>query len=285
MRKNVLILCLVFLPVFWTAVSSAVPPGDKETIRQSLDFGPSAGTRGLDVDNVFGSIKVQGYSGSKVELTAVRSVQADSGEKLAAAQAEVVLNVFNKDGFLHIYVDGPFRSPEGKIQWNTEELGYTVQYDIELKVPYQAEIKLKTINDGDILASDLDGPFTVNNVNGKITLSGMGGAGLAHTVNGPVKVAFKQNPESECSFKTINGDVELLFPQAPAADFQVKTFNGEILSDFPVTDTPAPPARGDRQGKKFVYEGNRFQAFRTGRGGIPVKMETLNGDIIIAAGR
>ena len=39
---------------------------------------------------------------------------------------------------------------------------------------------------------------------------------------------------------------------------------------------------GSRQKGRFVYRSNRHQGVRIGAGGPEIKMETLNGDIVIA---
>jgi DUF4097 and DUF4098 domain-containing protein YvlB len=128
----------------------------------------------------------------------------------------------------------------------------------------------------------MDEEFAVQNVNGRITLADMGGWGSARTVNGPVAASFKAPPAADSDFKTVNGSVTLTFHNAPSALFQAKTFNGKILSDFPVTPLPGTPGKSERVEGKFVYEANRFQAFQIGRGGPEIRMETLNGNVVVA---
>src|ERR1700742_1902729 len=63
----------------------------------------------VGVDNVFGSIHVIGYNGQQVQLTAVRTDEADTQEMLDRAAKEITLKSEEKDGELQIYPDGPFR--------------------------------------------------------------------------------------------------------------------------------------------------------------------------------
>jgi len=255
---------------------------EQETIQQTIPFAKGGGAKVVKIDNIFGNIIVTGYAGDSVELSAVKTVKAKSADALAAGQSDVQLDIYEEGGTLNIIVDGPFRDDKGHVNWN-DDFGYWVQVDFEVKVPFGASIDLKTINDGDIEVTDVDGDFQVRNVNGRIRLNGMAGSGTAHTVNGWVKVDFKRSPVKDCSFKTVNGDVRLAFPDTPDGDFMVKTFNGQIYSDFDATAIPVPAEKGERKSGKFVYKGNRFQGIRVGSGGPQIKMDTLNGDIIIAA--
>jgi len=110
----------------------------------------------------------------------------------------------------------------------------------------------------------------------------MDGSGNAHTVNGKVSVFFSRNPKSDCSFRTINGNVELSFPGRISADFLLKTFNGKIYSDYEVEYLPVSPVKGTRKNGKWVYKSSRFQAIRISSGGPNIKMDTLNGNLLIA---
>ena len=183
---------------------------------------------------------------------------------------------------MEIFVNGPFRHRNRSTNWHCERTGYIVQYNLKLKVPRKMDIFIKTVNNGDINVTNIEGDFTVKNVNGRIQMKKITGSGKAHTVNGRVKVTFNRNPETNCSFRTINGDIELTFPKKPSADFFVKTFNGGIYSAYNVRYLPAVPSRGKRINGKFVYKCNRFQGIRIGNGGPKIKMDTLNGDILIA---
>ncbi len=241
---------------------------------------PAAPRPQLNVDNVFGSITVTGHTGDTVDFKGVRSVRAESEAKLREAENDVRLEIFIDGDTLHMRVNGPFRDAEGNVNWN--DIGYIVKFDFELMVPYRTRLSLKTVNEGDIQVTNMDEDFAVRNVNGRITLTDMGGTGSARTVNGPVTARFKWSPAANCDFKTVNGDIILTFPDEPSADFQAKTFNGEILSDFPVVPLSAAPGMGERIEGKYVFEANRFQGFQVGRGGPEIRMETLNGDVVIA---
>jgi DUF4097 and DUF4098 domain-containing protein YvlB len=128
---------------------------------------------------------------------------------------------------------------------------------------------------------DVAGDFSVHNVNGGIDMKNIAGSGVAKTVNGPVKVSFRENPREKSDFATINGNVELYFVRGLSGDFRFKTMNGAVYSDFDMTSLPAQPVSTEKHGNKFVFRSDRFTGGRVGSGGPEIKAENLNGDIRI----
>lgn len=80
----------------------------------------------------------------------------------------------------------------------------------------------------------------------------------------------------------VDGNIEVTFLEDLSANFRLKTFNGDAYSDFPFSYTPAKPAVQGRKKGKYVYKSDRFIGVRIGKGGPEIKMDTLNGDILIA---
>ncbi len=259
---------------------------EKEEIQNTLRFQNPSQPKELWVDNVYGSIKVVGYSGQEVRLVAHKTIRGRNKEKIQTAKEEVSLEITEEGNTIDLYVDGPFRCCQKGRKWRRwRNPGYQVQFDFELKAPAETSLYLKTVNEGDIRVENVKGEFEVKNVNGAITMNEIAGAGEACTVNGEVKVVFIRKPESDCSFRTINGDLEISFPKNLSADLRLKTFNGEVYSDFPVTYLQGKAPIKDRKKGKFVYKSDRFFGVRVGKGGPEIKLDTLNGDILITQGK
>ena len=252
-----------------------------EDIQKTLSFPEPGRAKALQVDNIFGAIRLEGYSGRDVQLKVRKTIKAKDQDALDRALQEVTLDISTEDNTIDLYVDGPFRDRDGDGRNNWRNPGYQVHYDFVIKVPVKTDILLKTVTEGDIEVTNVEGEFDVRNVNGKVTIEEIAGAGVAHTVNGAVRVVFSRNPGGECSFKTINGDLDVYFASGLSADFSLKTFNGDILSDFPVTYLPIKQGQAERKGTKYVYRSSRFVGVRTGNGGPEMRMDTLNGDILI----
>jgi hypothetical protein len=261
---------------------SSMPLREQETIHKSF---PGA-HKLLAVDNIFGSIEVVGGQSDQVEIVVTKTLRAESKERMEAAKKEVTLDVTDQPDLLKLYVNGPFRCNcdcDGGCEHGCGrhgDQGYQVKFDFQIRVPRNIDLKLKTVNSGRINVRDVIGSFSVNNVNGAIEMEDVGGgAARARTVNGGVKVAFRENPKENSEFGTINGPVELTFPHNLSADFRFKTFNGHIYTDFAMTTLPPQPARTENQGGKFIYKSDRYTGLRVGTGGLEIKADNLNGDI------
>jgi len=253
---------------------------DEEKIQKSFTL-PAAGQKSLEVDNVWGSIEVIADTTDKVELTVARTNEAESKEKLERAKKEVTLDIMQEEGALKLYVNGPFRCQCDDCRHSRDDEGYRVKMDFKVHVPRAIDIKVKTVNEGRVKVSNINGSFVVRNVNGDIEMDNVAGSGTARTVNGPVIVSFRQNPHQNSEFKTVNGSIELRFAHDLSADFRFKTFNGGIYSDFPVTTLPVHAIQEERRGGKMVYRADRFTGARVNGGGPEIQIENLNGDIRI----
>jgi hypothetical protein len=259
------------------------PVQDHEVIQKSFSLA-GATHKSIEIDNVFGSIEVVGGLSDQVELVVDKTTRAESKDALALAHKEVTLDITQPDGGLKVYVDGPFRCQceDGcRGTRRRDEEAYLVKMDFELHVPSNVDVKVKTVNEGRVIVRNVTGNFIARNVNGDIELDGMAGSGIAHTVNGPVKVSFRENPKENSSFQSVNGNIDLLFARGLSADFRFKTFNGGVYSDFPVTTMPVRAPQEEHRGGKVVFHADRFTAARVSNGGPEIKIENLNGDIRI----
>ena len=261
----------------------SMPVQDQETIRKTFSVG--AAHKLLDVDNIFGSIEVVGGQADQVQLVVNKSIRAESKERMEAARKEVTLDITDQPDLLKFYVNGPFRcncncDGDGCCGGWHGDRGYVVKMDFQLQVPRDIDLKLKTVNSGRVSVRDVIGNFSVHNVNGGIDMQDVGGGkALARTVNGGVKVVFRENPKESSDFGTINGPVDLYFTRGLSADFRFKTMNGHVYSDFEMTSLPMKAATAERRDGKFVFRTDRYTGGRVGGGGLEIKADNLNGDI------
>lgn len=61
----------------------------------------------------------------------------------------------------------------------------------------------------------------------------------------------------------------------------LKTYNGDAYSDFPFTYLPSRAVVQGHQNGKYVYKSDRFVGVRIRKGGPEIKIDTLNGNILI----
>ena len=278
-------------PVLWMLlmVAGVAFPGvaeqlsDTREIQKSIVFAES-GPRRLVVDNVWGSIVVEGYAGEAVEMQAVETVRARTQDRIELARSEVGLKVLAEAAEIELYVDGPFRCryrEENGNCWNHWHEKYEVIYDFRIKVPRETDLEIRTVNHGDIQVSGVEGDFIVRNVNGAIELSGLAGSGEATTVNGPVVASFISNPANDSHFETINGKIDVSFQPDLSADLEMVARWGELWSEYPVEPLPSLPPTKRTEGGRTVIELQRGSRVRVDSGGPTHSFETLNGNIYV----
>ena len=254
---------------------------EQEKIEKSFAMPAGAARRTVEIDNVWGSIEVAGTTSDQVQLTVNKSIRAESKAKIEQARKDVTLDITQQTDALKLYVNGPFRCNCRDCGRSRDDDGYVVKMDFQVQVPRDVDIKIKTVNEGHVSVRDINGSFLVRNVNGDIQIRNVAGSGSARTVNGPVKVSFRQNPREASEFNTVNGNIELTFARDLSADFRFKAFNGGIYSDFPITALPVQGMQEEHHGTKVVFRADRYMGARINAGGPQIKVENLNGDIRI----
>lgn len=274
--------CLAAIVAMLTiAVEADYRLREELVITRTLRFaGP--GERTLDIRNLHGTIRVSGDSGDAVQLSARRTISANSERDLRRGEQEAVLSFI--DGLPKI--EAVVQEPNGPIcgeHWDggwQRRPSYHVTYDFTVSVPARTRLRLCTINGREISVSGTTGHFDIENVNGRITMENVRGSGSATTVNGPVTASFLDVPREPSRFKTVNGNVTVTWPEDLAADLKLQTFNGGLFTDFtvePVDVQPSPAAQ--RRDGRFVYRSNQFTQVRVGRGGPDITLESFNGNV------
>jgi hypothetical protein len=234
---------------------------EKENVERTF---PAA--KRIDVDNMDGSVTVVGSDTHDIKVEIHKTIRARSPEKVQESKREVRLDMTQQDDELRLYVDGPFRC---KCQEGS------------LRVPRETNLRLRTVNRGDIRVQDTDGAFDVENINGGLDLVDVAGSGHAYALNQPLHVSFRRNPTGASDFGSLNGVVDVAFRPGLAADLWLKTFNGSAYTDFDVTALPSQPAVREQRDGKYVYKSNQFYGVRVGPGGPELKFDAFNGDIRI----
>ncbi len=252
---------------------------ESETIQRVF---PAA--KSVDVDNFDGSITVTGSGTQEIKIEVHKTIRALSAEKIQEAKREVQLDMAPHDDGLRVYVDGPFRCKcgDGSINWRGSRFyGYEVSFDFTIQVPRDTNLRLRTVNRGDIHVENVAGTFDAENINGGLELLEVSGSGHAYALNRPVKVLFNRNPAAASDFGSLNGDVDIAFRPGLSADLWMKTFNGHAYTDFDVSALPGRAGIREQHDGKFVYKSNEFFGVRAGNGGPELKFDAFNGDIRI----
>jgi len=234
----------------------------------------------VTVKNIIGPIHVTGHDRNTVEMHAKETVHGDLQADIERARAEMQLRTETEPGRVAIRVRHIGEDDnDGRRNWGGWD-NYSIEYDIEVRVPRGATLEISTVNDGDVTVEDVNGEFTLRNVNGDVRLVRAGGSGSINTVNGNVQAVFARAPSEATSFHTVNGELDVTFPATLSAELAFHTMQGDVFTDFDVESLSTPP-EVQRDRGRFVMRTNRNSAFRVGTGGERYSFNTLNGDIFV----
>ncbi|HTE00679.1 MAG TPA: DUF4097 family beta strand repeat-containing protein [Mucilaginibacter sp.] len=153
-----------------------------------------------------------------------------------------------------------------------------------IKIPQnEVTMKLSTVNNGNITASNVSGDLEITNVNGSIKLTNISGSVVANTVNGPVVVTFKSiDPKAAMAFTTLNGNVDVTFPAGLKANVKLKSDRGDIFTDFDVaTDQHKPTVSKTTQSGMYSLKIEDWVYGKIDGGGPELMMKNMNGNIYI----
>lgn len=236
--------------------------------------------------NLGGSVKVEGYSGDKVIIEVDEKISADDQQILEEGKKEFKLEFEQKPDSVIAYIAEPWdtRPHRNDRNWNDRKrIEYRTNLEFVVKVPFNVDLAVSTINNGHILIKDVYGSLNVNNVNGPIEIVNAKGTTSAHTVNGGVTVNYLALPPDASSYYTINGELKVTYPASLSADVAFKSMNGQFYTDF--DDVQVLPSKVTKSESKnsggTLYKLSKNSDIRFGAGGKMFKFETLNGNVYI----
>lgn len=263
------------------AQSNAQSPEFKEKVTKEF-----TGASTLIIYNINGSIDVEGTNSDKVSFDVDKRITAKEKDVLEEGKREFKLAFEQKGDTVIAYIAEPFDSRPKRGNWqdrNDRRIEYDFTLDFTVKVPRQMNVRVATINRGDVTVKDVTGSMRVSNVNGAIRLTNAKGATDAHTINGNVEANYLANPPEKSSYYTLNGDIKVSYPANLSADLQFKSFQGEFYTDFPEAEIlPVQVVKNEeRRGDKTVYKLNKNTSIRIGAGGKTLRFETFNGNVYI----
>ena len=202
------------------------------------------------LENVNGSVQVEGWDRDEVEVRAVKSSESDSRD-LELVKIEV------ESGPGQVSVRTKY--PKGE--------GVEVAVDYHVHVPYRVLLgSVETVN-GSVLVRGIEGAGELRSVNGNVEVLNSSGRFNAKTTNGNLRLELRQLLDGgPMNIETVNGSVVLRLPSDARANLKVLDMNGDFYSELPVTSTTGSPAARAFRG-------------RLGTGGGEISVRTVNGGI------
>lgn len=254
----------------------------------------------VTVSNVAGSVEVQGWSRSQVEVTGELgsrveeliferdgdeilikvkvprnsnggissdlSISVPSGSSLQVHTVSADITVSDVEG------EQELESVSGDVETEAHgsdiELG-SVSGDVEVQGDKQTiRARLNTVS-GDIESDSLAGEINAESVSGDVSaINGSFERAALNTVNGDIVYRAALLDGGRMDVETVNGSVDIEYDGEVSARFDIETFNGSIRNCF-----------GPDSVRTSRYAPGRELKFTEGGGSGRVRVNTLNGSI------
>src|SRR4029450_14118496 len=79
----------------------------------------------------------------------------------------------------------------------------------EVEVPIRTNLRLRTVNGGEVRVENVDGEIDASNTNGGITLTSVAGSVAAGTTNGNVRASLTRvNADKDSAFTSLTATIE-----------------------------------------------------------------------------
>jgi hypothetical protein len=221
--------------------------------------------------NLNGAIVVEGGTGDKVEVTAIKKVGRGGDAQVVRIEARqsaagddvIICALYDERGSCD---ENGYRSGRRNNSWDDDDDDRrNVSVEFRVKLPAGVKLDASSVN-GRIDIAGATSEIRASSVNGGIRATSTGGPVRANTVNGGIDVQMGALSGTESlEYSTVNGSVKVRLPQGVNADIEMSTVNGGFESDFPLT----------LQGR---MDKRHIQA-RLGTGGPRIKFSTVNGSV------
>ncbi len=269
-----------------------------ETIKKELKFTSTSSENILVVDNVYGSIEIEGYNGNTIQVEVTKVIQADTKEDLQKGKEEIGIKSAKKDDAVYVYLDSPyshFDLETGNFEHREFSFNYRRNYkhrskrmykytlDFKIKIPKNTSIDIKAVNNGNIKVTDVHGKLLiVHNINGAIDMINVSGKTDVNALNRDINITYTKNPTEESWYSSLNGDINVKFKDGLDAVISYKTMNGGFYTNFDVEKTtPKLLTTKETKRKRTKYKVDSNRHFKIGNGTTHLHFDQLNGDAIV----
>ena len=232
----------------------------------------------IDVSLVHGSITVRGTN--RKDVLVIARPDADRPSRRYDPDATGMRRIPQTAGF-RISEDA------NRVKLSADSPNRAITFEIE--TPLRSNLKLSTVNGGDIVVENIEGDLDVSNTNGGITLNGVGGSVNAGTTNGSVRATMTSvTAAKEMAFTSLNGTVDVTLPPTTKANLRLRSDNGDVYSDFEMQLAPsaAPTVEQNSSGNgRYRIRRNRSVVGAINGGGPEFELRTFNSNVYVRKGR
>jgi hypothetical protein len=233
----------------------------------------------IDISLVQGSITVRGAN--RKDVAVVARPDTDRQSRRSDPDATGLRRIPQTAGY-RITEEG------NRIKMSSDSPNRSLTFEIE--APTRTNLKLSTVNGGEILVENIEGDLEVSNVNGSITLNGVAGSVVAGTTNGGVRATLTRvTAAKEMAFTSLNGSVDVTLPPTTKANLRMRSDHGDVYSDFDVQFAPAAssPTVQETSSSNGRYRINRNRSIvgTINGGGPEFELRTFNSNVYVRKGR
>ena len=231
----------------------------------------------IDVSLVQGSITVRGSNRKDVLVTA--RPEADRPSRRYDADASGLRRIPQAAGFR-------ISAESNRLKISSDSHNRSITFEIE--APARTNLKLRTVNGGEIVVENIDGELDLSNVNGGITLNGVAGSVHAGTTNGSVRASLTRvATDRQMAFTSLNGAIDVTLPPSTKANLRMRSDNGEVYSDFEVQLASSAPVVQESRGSNGRYRLNRNRSIvgSINGGGPEFELRTFNSNVYVRKGK
>lgn len=203
------------------------------------------------LENVNGSVRVEGWDRDEVEVTAVKVAKNDLIDL-----SQVTIDLQSHPGQVAVRT----LYPKGE--------GAEVAVEYRIHVPSKVLLGgINTVN-GSVIVRGVEGGGELKTVNGNVEVFDSAGRFSEKTTNGNLRLELSRVLDGgPMKLETVNGSVILGLPQDVKANVNALSMNGELYSEF--------PASGKSHGAPVAHSFNG----KLGTGGGAISVRTINGGI------
>jgi DUF4097 and DUF4098 domain-containing protein YvlB len=272
MKSHVALLMLAGL-IAAPALSGQQPAADQVTVPLSDPGRPGL----VDVSLVQGSITVRGTN--RKDVLVIARPETDRPSRRSDPDATGMRRIPQTAGF-RITEDA------NRIKVASDSPNRSITFEIE--APARTNLKVSTVNGGEILIENIEGELTVSNTNGGITLNNVAGTVTAGTTNGSVRASLTRvAADKSMAFTSLNGAVDVTLPSNTRANLRMRSDNGDVYSDFDVQlAASAPVVQENRSGNgRYRISRNRSVVGAINGGGPEFELRTFNSNVYVRKGK
>lgn len=290
MKKSMIRVPIMLLAsALWTL--SAISA--ERNVNHSLELSDPSQPAMIDISLMNGKIRVEGYKGKKVEISAtvkdLKKIKSNHWDEKVAHEVEKEMSKHGSK--TKPSIKGLKRVQKTNVNIEIEEYrnkvsieSHNIKDSIELvlKVPFNSSLELGVNRGEGIQINNVHGNIELESVLGPIIVKGVRGSIVAESSRSDMTIIFDEFNLAKPSSLTVHrGNIDVTLPKKASALIDVKNYEGEIYSGIDaVFKNNDKVEKGKSKGHQQITIGGSMQA-KMNAGKQKLLLNTYRGDMFI----